>query len=352
MHAVFLPGGRKVDIREISVPNPGPGEVLIAVQAAGLCGSDLHMHYRPAPEHRYGPIFGLKTDPNVVPGHEPAGTVIGVGTQVKALHLGDRVAVHHVAGCGQCTECRRGWDINCGQKFGIYGLDLPGAMQDRMVVRSRDCVLVPSNITFAEAAYYTCGAGAGYLALRRAGLGVGDTVAVVGLGPVGLAAAYFARQSGAVVVGLDPVESRRAFATNAGVAIAFDPTEETVNERLREALGNSGADVVIESSGSARGRLLALDVAGLRGRVVCVGFGDSDNVIDVQRTVIQKQLEVRGSWMFPLPDLQKMLEDISVRGLSVTHLISGAFAIEDAARAWAVFDQGGPGKAVLEWVQP
>jgi len=351
LRAVFLPGGRKVDIREISVPSPGPGEVLIAVQAAGLCGSDLHMHYRPAPEHRYGPIFGLKTDPNVVPGHEPVGTVIDLGAQVKALHLGDRVAVHHIAGCGDCVECRRGWDINCSQKFGIYGLDLPGAMQDRMVVRSRDCVLVPSNITFAEAAYYSCGAGAGYFALRRAGLGVGDTVAVVGLGPVGLAAAYFARQSGAVVVGLDPVESRRAFATDAAVATALDPAEGTVNERLRDALGNNGADVVIECSGSARGRLLALDVAGLRGRVVCLGFGDSENVIDLQRTVIQKQLDVRGAWMFPLPDLQKMLEDISLRGLSVKHLITGTFDIEDAARAWAVFDKGGPGKAVLEWGQ-
>ena len=270
---------------------------------------------------------------------------------MKALNIGDRVAVHHVAGCGDCIECRRGWDINCGQKFGIYGLDLPGAMQDCMVVRSRDCVLVPSNISFAEAAYYTCGAGAGYLALRRAGLGVGDTVAVVGLGPVGLAAAYFAQQSGAVVVGLDPVEARRVFATNAGVAATCDPAEGTVKERLRDVLGGAGADVVIEGSGTARGRLLALDVAGLRGRVVCVGFGDTDNVIDVQGTVIQKQLDVRGSWMFPLPDLQEMLEDISLRGLSIKHLISGSFDIEDAARAWAVFDQGAPGKAVLEWGQ-
>jgi len=351
VRAVFLPGGRKVDIREINVPSPGPGEVLIAVQAAGLCGSDLHMHYRPAPEHRHGPIFGLKTDPNVVPGHEPAGTVVGLGTQVKALQLGDRVAVHHMAGCGDCVECRCGWDINCGQKYGVYGLDLPGAMEDYMVVRSRDCVLVPSNISFAEAAYYTCGAGTGYLALRRAGLGVGDTVAVVGLGPVGLAAAYFAHQSGAVVVALDPVEARRAFATNAGVATTFDPADHTVNERLREALGGAGADVVIESSGTAPGRLLALEVAGLRGRIVCVGFADTENVIDVQATVIQKQLDVRGAWMFPLPDLQKMLQDVSLRGLSIKHLISGAFDIEDAARAWAVFDEGGPGKAVLEWGQ-
>jgi threonine dehydrogenase-like Zn-dependent dehydrogenase len=224
-------------------------------------------------------------------------------------------------------------------------------MEDFMVVRSRDCVIVPANISFAEAAYYTCGAGTGYLALRRAGLAVADTVVVVGLGPVGLAAAYFARQSGAVVVGLDPVEARRAFAEQVGVVATFDPSANHVQEQVRETLGGAGGDVVIESSGSARGRVMALDLADLGGRIVCVGFADTDNVIDIQATVIQKQLDVRGAWMFPLPDLQDLLRDVSLRALSIKHLITATYDIEDAAEAWAAFDKGGPGKMVLEWRQ-
>src|ERR1035438_9664351 len=307
MRAVFLPGGRQVEVREIPRPTPGEGEVLLAMRAAGLCGSDLHMQYRPAPEHRHGPIFGLVTNPEIVPSHEPAGVVAEVGPGVSNLHVYDRVAVHHMAGCGHCVACRRGWDINCQQKYGVYGLDLPGAMQDYMVVRSRDCVHVPSNISLDEAAYYTCGAGTGYLALRRAGFALGDTVAVVGLGPVGLAAAYFAMLSGARVVGLETIEARRLFAEQVGVAVTCDAADPDVLGQLRAATGGWGADVVVESSGSSAGRVLALGAAAIGGWVGWIGFADTENVLDVQASIIQKQLDVRGAWMFPLTDLQDML---------------------------------------------
>ncbi len=349
MRAVFLPGGRRAEMRAIDVPEPGPGEVLIALKAAGLCGSDLHMHYRPAPESRRGPIFGLVTDPDVVPGHEAAGVVVKVGSVVDALRTGDRVAVHHIGGCGDCVPCRRGFDMKCQDKWGIYGLDRPGAMQDFMVARSRDCVALPANIDFDEAAYYTCGAGTGYLALRRASFGLGDSVAVVGLGPVGMAAAYFAMRSGACVIGLDTVESRRAFARSVGLSLVYDPTDHDVLDQVRTASGGQGATVVVEASGSSRGRALALGVAAIGGRVVFVGFGDADNVLDLQATIIQKQLDVLGAWMFPVPDLQEMLLDVSLRGMSIKPLIAGHYSINDAADAWREFDQGGPGKTVVTW---
>ncbi|HUB68912.1 MAG TPA: alcohol dehydrogenase catalytic domain-containing protein [Acidimicrobiales bacterium] len=364
MRAVFLPGGRQVEVRSVQRPAPGPGEVLISMRAAGLCGSDLHMHYRPAPEQRRGPIFGLVTDPDVVPGHEPAGVVAEVGREVSAFHVGDRVAVHHMGGCGDCMECRRGWDINCQQKWGVYGLDRPGAMQDYMLARSRDCVHLPDEVSFAEAAYYTCGAGTGYLALKRAGLGVGDTVAVVGLGPVGLAAAYFAMHAGANVVGFDPLQTRRDLAEKLGPGPAHDPASAfapgpsatglasaggALGEEVRALTGGRGADVVVESSGSAKGRVLALSLAALRGRVVCVGFGDAKNELDVQATIIQKQLDVRGAWMFPLPDLQEMLFDVARRGISISPLITGSYDIADAGEAWATFDKGVAGKVVIGW---
>lgn len=349
MQAVFLPGDRQVELRSVQKPVPGDGEVLIALRAAGLCGSDLHMHYRPPRSHRRGPVFGLATDPGVVPGHEAAGIVAECGHGVKSLAPGDRVAVHHMAGCGDCMECRRGWDINCKQRWGVYGLDRPGAMQDYMVARARDCVHIPDNISFAEAAYFTCGAGTGYMALRRTGFGLGDTVAAVGLGPVGLAAAWFALRSGANVVGLDPIGSRRNFGAHLGVPAVLDPKEADCVEQVRTATAGKGAAVVIESSGTEAGRRLALQVASLRGRVVCVGFGDADNCIDLQATLIQKQLDVRGAWMFSLPDMQDMLEDISSRELSVRPLITGTYSLQHAAEAWEAFDKGAPGKTLLQW---
>lgn len=352
MRALYLPGGRQVDIRDVPQPQPGPGEVLLAVRAAGLCGSDLHMHYRPRPADRRGVMFGLATDPDIVPGHEPAGVVAAVGAGVDHLHVGDRLAVHHMAGCGNCMECRRGWDINCRQKWGTYGLDRPGAMQDYMVVRARDCVHVPDNVGLLEAAYYTCGAGTGYLALKRAGFGLGDTVAVVGLGPVGLAGAFFAATTGAVVVGADTVDARRSFAEQNGVSATGNPLTEDVVSTVLNATNGRGADVVLEASGSAAGRSLALDIAATGGRVVCVGFADSSNALDVQRQIIQKQLDVRGAWMFPLPALQDLLDDVGLRGISIRPLIPNVFGIEDGAEAWRAFDEGALGKTALAWPDP
>jgi threonine dehydrogenase-like Zn-dependent dehydrogenase len=83
--------------------------------------------------------------------------------------------------------------------------------------------------------------------------------------------------------------------------------------------------------------------------VVFVGFGDADNIVDLQATVIQKQLDVLGAWMFPIPDLQEMLYDVSLRGISIKPLITGSYGIDDAAEAWKAFDQGGPGKTVVTW---
>lgn len=348
MRALYLPGGRQVAVGDVEEPVPSRGEVLLAMKAAGLCGSDLHMQYRIPPEQRRGTVFGLVTNPDVVPGHEPAGVVAEVGEGVDYLRVGDRVAVHHVGGCGHCVQCRRGWDINCRQKWGIYGLDKPGAMQDFMTVRARDCVSVPDNVGFAEAAYYTCGAGTGYHALTRAGLGLGDTVAVVGLGPVGLAAAYFAALAGARVIGLDPIDERRRFAERNGVPATADAMADDALAAVLEVTGG-GADVVVETSGSAAGRNLALDAAAVGGRVVCVGFADDSTTIDLQRQIIQKQLDVRGAWMFPQHALQDLLDDVSRQNVSIQSLIPAEYPLEEGQEAWRAFDGGSLGKTVITW---
>lgn len=350
MLGVLLPGDRRVEVIELEPPTPGEGEVLLDMRAAGLCGSDLHMHYRRPAAERSGIIFGLRTDPSVVVSHEGAGVVAKVGPGVGHLKVGDRVAFHHMGGCGWCEQCRMDWDINCEQKWGTYGLDRPGAMEDQMVVRARDCVLVPPEVTMAEAAYYSCGAGTGYQALRRGEFRPGDVVVVVGLGPVGIAGAFFAARAGGVVIGVDPVEERRRFALERGaVAAACGPEAAAVEEQLRGRTGRGGADVVVESSGAAAGRNLALDVVGLFGRVVCVGFNHSETTIDVERQIIQKQVDVRGAWMFRRGELQSMLDAVARQRLSIEPLIGSRTDIEHAETAWAEFDRGSLGKSVIEW---
>lgn len=349
MQIALMPGDSRVDLQEVDRPTPGDGEVLIEMRAAGLCGSDLHMHYLPPAEHRHDVFYGLQTDPSVVPGHEGAGVIAAVGAGVDHFAVGDRVTVHHMAGCGNCRECRSGWDINCPQRWGIYGLNKPGAMQDFMLARARDCVAVPDNISLEEACYYSCGAGTGYLALKRGGFGPGDTVAVVGLGPVGIAAVFFAARAGASVIGFDTQPARNEFALSNGAAACINPAVENGFERLMELTGGHGADVVVEATGISAARDLAVSVAALHGRVVCVGFTDELTPLHLQRDVLQKQVDVRGSWMFPISALHDMLQAVSREGVSIEALITQRYPLEDAQQAWISFAAGSLGKTVIKW---
>lgn len=350
MRGILMPGDRELVVAEFPVPTAGPGEVVLEIKAAGLCGSDLHMHYRPTSKQRRGSMFGLRTDPDIVVGHEGAGVVAEVGRGVIDPRPGDRVAFHHMGGCGRCQACRRGWDVNCEQKWGTYGLDRPGAMEDYMVVRARDCVHVPVGVSLEDAAYYSCGAGTGYFALERAALGLGDTVTIVGLGPVGLAAGFFARRFGAIVVGVDPIEARRNFAVAQGAATTVCGSDSGgVLRRIEEESGKRGCDVVIETSGSSAGRRVALEAVGLFGRVCCVGFRDGQTPIDVERQIIQKQADVRGAWMFSLPALQGLLDGAERDNVSLSSLIVDRVPLSEAAEAWARFDAGGLGKSLIVW---
>lgn len=350
VRAALMPGGSEVVVRDVERPHPGPGEVLLDVKAAGLCGSDLHMQYLPSPEHRRDVFYGLQTDPTIVPGHEAAGVVAVVGEGVAELTVGDRVTVHHMGGCGTCRECRAGWDINCSDKWGVYGLNRDGALQDAMIARARDCVKVPDNVTLDEATYYSCGAGTGYLALKRGDFGLGDVVAVVGLGPVGLAAIFFARQAGAMVIGFDTQDGRNSFARDAaGATASINPLTEDARATLLELTNGHGADVVIEATGISAGRDLAFSMAALRGRVVCVGFTDEVTPLHLQRDVLQKQVDVRGSWMFPIWELDDMLQAVSRQGISIEPLITARYALADAQEAWSSFAAGSLGKTVIHW---
>jgi L-iditol 2-dehydrogenase len=349
VRAVLLPGDRQVRIVELDKPKPAAGQVLIEVKAAGLCGSDIHMLYRvPAEARRQEIMLGLSIDPDIIGSHEPAGVVAEVGEGITHLKPGDRVAVAHLSGCGVCLACRRGWDIDCPNKT-TYGFDRHGAMSDFMIAEAKDCAILPPSVSFAEGAFYACGAGTGYWALRRGQLGPSETVVIVGLGPVGVAAAYFAAQAGAHVIGVDPIAERRDFARQHGVHVAIDPTSGNVGDAVKENNGGQGADLVIDASGSSAGRSAALDAARTWGRVVFVGFGDDATTFDVGAQIIQKQLTVIGAWVYSTPDLQEMLYDVARRGYSVQPLILHEYDVADAEEAWRSFDAGSLGKSMVVW---
>ena len=346
MQALHFLGEKKIALIDIPIPSISDDEVLIEIKAAGLCGSDLHLFYTPSRSQKEAGIFGLKFPPDNIPGHEPCGQIVEVGKSVKHLKIGDRVAVAHISGCGHCSICRQGWDMHCKEKQ-TYGGDIQGAFGEFMPARAKDCVLLPENISYSDGAFYTCGASTGYYALKRGNLRGGETVVCVGLGPVGLAGAYFASRLGARVIGIDISQERCKHSLNFGVETALDASKENIHERILELTHGKGADVTIDFTGAPKGRLTAIDSAGLWGRVVLIGFGEGHTLIETELDVIEKQLTITGAWVFSFPELQNLVEYASNNEINLEKFMAKSAPISQGAELFAEFDKGSIGKTFI-----
>ncbi|HOY51617.1 MAG TPA: alcohol dehydrogenase catalytic domain-containing protein, partial [Prolixibacteraceae bacterium] len=214
MKAAYLPGNSTVEFREVDIPQPGPGEVLIRTKASTICGSDIRAIYR---EHLGK---GPEAYQNKIAGHEPCGQIVQCGSHTKRFKAGDRVVVYHISGCGVCNDCRRGYMISCTSPYRkAYGWQRDGGMAPYILADEKDCVLLPDELTYTDGAQVACGFGTVYEGLEKVGVSGNDAVLVVGLGPVGLATLMLARALGAKqLVGVDTVKERCDLALKLGLA--------------------------------------------------------------------------------------------------------------------------------------
>ena len=346
MRGVVLPGNRTVAFSERPVPDPGHGEVLLAVEASGICGSDIRAIYR---AHLGEGAEGYR---GVVAGHEPAGRVVAVGPGCARLREGDRVAVYHIAGCGVCEECRRGYMIGCqGPGRAAYGWQRDGGHAPFMLADERTCIPLPDALTFVDGALAACGFGTVHEALSRVGLSGRDHLFVVGLGPVGLAAAMLGRAMGAgPIIGADVSAPRRQLARRLGLvdmSVIVDAAGgDAPLEVVMAATGGRGCEVTIDCSGSGAGQLLAVRATRPWGRCAFVGEGGRVT-IDVSPLLIHKQITLYGSWVTSLGNMQLLLERLDRWGLHPEATVTHRFALSEAAEAYRVADAGQAGKVVL-----
>ncbi len=370
MRGVVPLGGGRVEVREVPDPRPGPGEAVVALRNAGICGSDLHT------AHRSWEEIGERQ--NLVIGHEASGVVAEVGAGVSPALVGTRVSVYHYRGCGLCRHCLAGEIVFCAGKRG-YGWHEHGADADYLLTDARNCCPLPDELTHLDGSFLACAAGTAYAALRKLEAVPGaPTCAVVGLGPVGLAAAILARAMGWQVIGLDRVAERRAYAEAQGITTVSAPANdhgagtppaqgggpEAPAGRVESAPGpltvavqavTGGADPgrVFDASGSEAGLAAALEVVGRGGRVVTVGrgmwplsFAPQVNVADL----IRKQAQVMGSWVLPVHYYYDLVDLMVATGTSFAPLGAGRFPIDDAPRAFANAEAPNTlGKVSLVW---
>ena len=341
MRGVFLPGNSTTDIRDLPDPEPGPGEVLLAMRASTICGSDIRAIYR---EHAQGDPAEMYQ--GVIAGHEPAGQVVEVGENTVRLTAGDRVCVYHISGCGQCNSCVRGYQISCSSpQRAAYGWQRDGGHADLILAAERDCIELPDFVTFLDGACVACGFGTAYEGLLRAEVSGRDALAVIGLGPVGLAAGLLGGKLGAVPrVGLDPSPERRELAVELGaVEAAFAPDEVDA----ARAASDGGAHVAIDCSGSEPGRGTAIALVRERGRVVLVGEGNGLRVPEVSPSLIHPSITILGSWVTSLEHMRELVSRLPVWNLHPEVIVSDTFPIADADAAYRLADAGRSGKIAL-----
>ena len=247
-------------LRDLPMPDPGPGEVLVRIEFSGLCHTDIHAARGEWP---------VKPSPPFVPGHEGVGHVERLGAGVTTRAVGDRVAIAWLAyACGQCRHCINGWETLCeSQRNAGYSVD--GTMAEYTVVPAAFATPVPAGISSVDAAPLTCAGVTTYKAIKVARVAAAETVAVFGVGGLGHLAVQYARLAGGFVVGVDVVDHKLEMATDLGA-------DHVVNARTQDPVAfiqsMGGADVAVALAASAASFDQAFRSLRRGGRLVCVGL--------------------------------------------------------------------------------
>ncbi len=351
-----------LEVVELELDPPGPGELLVDVRAAGLCHSDLSV------------IDGSR--PRVMPmvlGHEAAGEVLEVGPEVTEFEPGDHVVLAFVPSCGHCGPCRDGraalcepgaaanaaGTLLCGEKrfHDDGGADLNhhlgvSAFTERIVVSENSATTVDPELPFELAALFGCAVLTGVGAVvNSAGVRPGDSVAVFGLGGVGLAALLGARACGATtIVAVDVIPDKLELARELGASATVRAGDDAV-DAVREATGG-GADHAIETVGSEQVLAEAYGATGRGGTTVTVGLPHPDRMLAIQAvSLVAEERTLRGSYLgscVPTRDIPRFIELHRAGRLPVERLLSGRLSLDEIN---AGFDRLARGEAVRQVVE-
>ena len=260
--AVFRTDNRQLAIETVPDPVPEAGQVVVKVHRCGICGSDLHM--------AEGHTFSF--DDGAVPGHEVSGEVVAIGAEVDNVRAGDRVSVLPFISCGTCLACREGDPMGCAQARMMGTFGVTGGYAEYVLTNAIWCVKLPQSLNFEDGALVEPLA-VSLRAARLSGIRAGDRVLVMGAGAIGLAAAYWARRSGAGRIAVSATSTRREEMARAIGIDAFLTPEggRTLAEQSVEALG-SAPDIVFECAGVPGSLDQAVSAVRRRGTIASPGF--------------------------------------------------------------------------------
>jgi L-iditol 2-dehydrogenase len=316
------------DLRVETIPIPEtlqPGEALIKVMAAGICGSDI------------GRVMttGTYRFPTI-PGHEFAGIVDRVGSEVIDVRPGDRVAVSSLMPCGRCESCQHGNYSLCDD-YNFLGSRTDGGFAEYVRAPARNLVCVPAGVDLEEAATIEP-AGVILHGLHKVGLRLGDAVAVIGCGALGYFGLRFASLAGAhPLIAVDVDEAKLDLARKAGADVCINAAGEDVSACIAEATSGRGVDIALEMAGNDAGRELAIGAVRKQGTVLLYGSAHHDVSIkpNVYEKILRREINLVGSWNsysvpFPGREWTDIVAMLASGKLSSRPLISHRLPLEDA----------------------
>jgi threonine dehydrogenase-like Zn-dependent dehydrogenase len=310
----------RLDLVDVPVPEPGPQEVLVRVQACGICLSDVHLIEGSLP----GSL------PQVVPGHEAAGVIAKVGENVPGWQSGQRVVMSGGRPCGRCRTCARGLLGECPH-FQVMGFAYDGAWAEYVVAPYAGLAAVPDSVPIEQAAILADAVATPYAALTaRAALRPGEAIGLWGIGGLGVHAVQIARLVGASpIIALDPLPASRARALASGADHALDPTAEDVRQRGLDLTGGLGLRVAVDLVGSNRVLAQADDCLGRFGRLVMVGLSAEPIALGQGVFFGTNEHTLLGHLGYQKRHLDELVDLVSAGRLDVSRSVSDVIPLED-----------------------
>lgn len=312
MRVAFLKGPKKMILKDAADPTPKADEVVIKVRSCGICGSDLHAY-------ETGIYSGVM-------GHEISGDIESVGESVRGWKTGDRVIPYIVFSCGTCYHCQRGLPNLC-MSVRLLGFTAPGGYAEHVTVRARMLHRL-SNGTPYEAGCLADGA-AGALRAVKWSVRSGDTVLIMGAGPIGLYAMQIARKAGASKVYVTQGSQMRAEAARKlGADEVFNPANVRINQKMFELTKGIGPDVVIESAGKPETIRNAPMIVRKGGKVVNIG----ECTVDVPINIVDftfREAEMKGVFAYTMEDFERAAQLIERKEINVAPIVTDKIGLSE-----------------------
>ncbi len=327
-----------VEYLDVPIPVPKPDEVLIEVEAAAICGTDIHYNKWDQSAVNFSQKFNLKFP--FVLGHECSGKIIAVGSEVKSKKVGQRVAFETHIPCGSCFMCQTGNAHNC-MNMSIYGTSCDGCFAEYATAPESIVFELPDDVSYEEGALFEP-AGVAMRAVELAQIEPGDTVVVYGCGPIGLITMQILKVCGAAnIIAVDVSEYRLKMAKELGAITINGSKEDVVSVVSQITKAKGGADVVLEMTGAMKVYEIIFDLIRLEGRLVTVGHPAGDVSINITQNVNLKGVSIKGLFGRKIWDTWWHLSAlVGANNINILDVVTHRFKFSECKEAFEQVDKG------------